>query len=72
MASRTITVTMEDGSEVTLTARMTRADAVITERDQAAIREAIHTISAKRMDPQRADRRRRQERREDTLGDDFG
>ena len=64
MASRheVLSVKMKDGSTVEVRVQLAKPGAQLTERDQAAIRECIEQISARRMDPQRADRVRRQRR----------
>jgi hypothetical protein len=65
--SRSISVTMADGSKVTVQALLTNPDASITEADEAAIRACIEAISERRMDPQRAQRRASMRRRDQPI-----
>lgn len=54
-----LSVPMPDGSIVEVRGQLTKPGAKLTERDIAAIRACIHAISARRIDPKRADRQAR-------------
>lgn len=61
--SQVIEVTMADGSIVKVQGMLTKPGAIITDRDKEAIRACIESISSKRMDPKRAERKARTARR---------
>jgi hypothetical protein len=65
-----IDVKMPDGSMVRVHALLAEPGVPLNERDIEAIRACVHAISERRLDPQRATRIARRERREGKLRDE--